>query len=70
MPPRDPPPISDVSPGTFIFADIAGLTALTEAHGDEGRGRAVVGALSAVKSLAAASVFGVSVRPGAGRRRL
>lgn len=27
------------SAGTFVFADIAGFTALTEAHGDEPAGR-------------------------------
>jgi adenylate cyclase len=32
---QDPPPTSDAPPATFVFADIAGFTALTEAHGDE-----------------------------------
>jgi class 3 adenylate cyclase len=33
---EDPKPIaSTASDATFVFADIAGFTALTEAHGDE-----------------------------------
>jgi class 3 adenylate cyclase len=31
-PPSDPSPGTD--PSTFLFADLAGFTALTEAHGD------------------------------------
>jgi adenylate cyclase len=35
QPPHDPTDESDAITGTFMFADIAGFTALTEAHGDE-----------------------------------
>jgi class 3 adenylate cyclase len=34
MPDKDRFP-KPAAPGTFVFADIAGFTALTEAHGDE-----------------------------------
>ena len=35
MPHQDHPSKAAASPATFVFADIAGFTALTEAHGDE-----------------------------------
>jgi class 3 adenylate cyclase/YHS domain-containing protein len=40
----------DPSPATFVFADIAGFTALTEAHGDEQAARLVADFCDAVRA--------------------
>jgi adenylate cyclase len=42
-------PAADRAPATFLFADIAGFTALTEVHGDEEAARVVAGFCDAVE---------------------
>jgi adenylate cyclase len=44
----------DPESGTFVFADIAGYTALTEAHGDADAAELAAGFCSAISELAAA----------------
>jgi adenylate cyclase len=45
---------SDLAVQTFVFADLSGFTALTEAHGDEQAADLVGGFCAAVRRLLAA----------------